>query len=484
MAPNFTVFPTGTPPSPQTIGELLLEFDRRHLATLKYPHSTRSRIAMYFPPLHPYTLDTLTRPLIKQWFDQINAHSSSQACACLKHLHLLYNKCLEWGRYHGLNPAYREGTATALTRVTVAPLPAPSTSLRPGMTIGELLEQYYRLHISTLKGGGRGIMTNMEKHFGPLKPYTLESLTVAQITEWINPIRANIPSMAIFLVKKLRHLYNWAEQLECYDGKNRAMKVPIGTAGKRKEFVREHEMPTLLDILKRQPLRERCFFMFMLTLFPRPGEAAELLVSHLQFWTDEHGETVGMWHKVDSKTQKIDPIDLPPVLASLLVTYIRSRPKPSTFLFPGRGNKPLSVSRWTQLWHDIRKRAGVDRITRHDLRRTGSTWAVDTSKDLVTVSKKGLGHTNFKTTSIYVQAMDSSTASMYRQHEARLLNVAEPRQAVMKPPFKTPPRALGSPISSAVHSSVDVSRMPTPDPVAVAPVPSTSHEDCWQDFPG
>lgn len=44
----------------------------------------------------------------------------------------------------------------------------------------------------------------------------------------------------------------------------------------------------------------------------------------------------------------------------------------------------------------------------------------DTTKNFTTISKRGLGHHNFRTTSVYIQTMDGAVASMYRKHEARL----------------------------------------------------------------
>ena len=112
---------------------------------------------------------------------------------------------------------------------------------------------------------------------------------------------------------------------------------------------------------------------------------------------------------------------LPPKLTDTLWSYLQSRTrKDSPWLFPGRGLMPRTAVAWWNRWSEIRSAAGIDHVHIHDLRRTGATWAVDTTGDLTTVSKEGLQHADLKTTSIYVQSTGKKALQMFTAHEQAL----------------------------------------------------------------
>ena len=317
----------------------------------------------------------------------------------------------------------------------VAPTSEPGTFAPPMMTdptVRDLLHQFDLLHLSTLKAPA-SVRCKIRRYFPPLHDYTLDTLDVMTIQAWANSIRVQSASQARGCIKILRQLYVKARDWNLYHGVNTAQMVSAGRAEKRSSFVREHEMARLLDVLGPRPVMEQCYFWIMLTLFPRPGEADQMRVHDLSFWDDpKTGQRIGQWTKSTTKNGKPQVVPIPPRLTEILETHLASRHRrDSPWVFPGIGLQPRAAALWIYLWWEIRSQAGLDHITRHDLRRTGSSWATHTTGDLVSVSKGGLNHADLKTTSIYVQTMGSKVSEMYTAHEAALCG-EEPEESLFE----------------------------------------------------
>jgi integrase len=98
-----------------TVNDLLLAFDRLHVSQLKDPRPTRCKLALYFGPLRPLPLESLTVPTVLEWYNGIKAHrvrprlavgpNQVQADACLSILRTALNRAIEWDMFRGPNVA-------------------------------------------------------------------------------------------------------------------------------------------------------------------------------------------------------------------------------------------------------------------------------------------------------------------------------------------------------------------------------------------
>jgi len=344
------------------------------------------------------------------------------------------------------------------------------------ITLYALLEQFDRLHLSTLRDP-RVPRSKMRCYLYRLPNVPLASLTVMDLTAWANEIRAHSSSQARSCVKILRQVYTKAIEWDLYDGPNLAERVTAGRAIPRKSFIRLHEMPPLLEVLERYcSVDERCYFLTMLTLFPRPGEVDVMRIEDLRFWVDQQGHTVGLWSKPTTKNGQPHTVPIPTQLATLLQSYLQTRYRQdSPWVFPGAKDRPRSKEAWIYRWWEIRSVAGLDHITRHDLRRTGSSWASAETGDLASVSKGGLNHSDLHTTSIYVQPMESAVKSMYEKHEVGLRGPAK-KLSFMDRLFSRRPSPV--PTNGRV-AAVPPAPKPAPHPPARSAEPRASRAEEW-----
>lgn len=299
------------------------------------------------------------------------------------------------------------------------------------LTVKQLIDIFIDQHVSQLKNP-RSLVCRLNTYFAPLHDRPLHSLTVLDLVKWRNAIKPHSTVQASACLADLRNLYNKAIEWDLYHGENIAARVKNERNAKRSTYIREHEMPRVIDTILAQPFPERLFFYAMLVLAPRPKELEEQQVAHVQVWkqpTVDGGHVWrGLWIKPrgTTKTKKEQVVPLPATLAEMYAHYIPTLAKSSKLMFPGRGGvKPVSKATWFERWDSIREVAGVPHIWCYDLRRSGSTWANDTSGNLAAVSKGMLGHASYQATDHYVQVMDGPVLAMLNKHEERLLKCGQ-----------------------------------------------------------
>ena len=88
-----------------TIDDLLLAFDRLHVSQLKDPRPTRNKLKLYFDALRPLPLDSLTVPVVLDWYNSNKKRSQVQADACISILRTAINRAIEWEMFKGTNVA-------------------------------------------------------------------------------------------------------------------------------------------------------------------------------------------------------------------------------------------------------------------------------------------------------------------------------------------------------------------------------------------
>lgn len=133
------------------------------------------------------------------------------------------------------------------------------------------------------------------------------------------------------------------------------------------------------------------------------------------------------------KGQKDRLVPLSPTLLHELRSWWRLR-RPQTWLFPGRGDRPLHPSSVQRACREAAERAGLTKhATPHTLRHSYATHLLEAGLDVRTLQKL-LGHNQLGTTAHYTHVTDE-----------RLHAVISPLDL----PFD-PPRASNSPTSSAL----------------------------------
>ena len=101
--------------------------------------------------------------------------------------------------------------------------------------------------------------------------------------------------------------------------------------------------------------------------------------------------------------------------------------KPSEYVFPPLRDKgeTLHLSQPARPFDRICKRAGIEGVTIHDLRRTAGAWLAANGASIPMIGKM-LGHADLRATQIYARldlnpvrvAMESATAAMVSKPQA------------------------------------------------------------------
>jgi integrase len=118
-------------------------------------------------------------------------------------------------------------------------------------------------------------------------------------------------------------------------------------------------------------------------------------------WLDEENGTLSIPASAD-KAKKGFTLHLSAGVLAVLRKQRSIVTGPWVFPNPKTG-KPY-VSRWAS-WDTIRKNAGLDKVRIHDLRHTYASMMLESGSDIVDV-QQALGHTQLKTTAIYLHLRD------------------------------------------------------------------------------
>ncbi|MEU5945099.1 tyrosine-type recombinase/integrase [Micromonospora sp. NPDC047465] len=156
----------------------------------------------------------------------------------------------------------------------------------------------------------------------------------------------------------------------------------------------------------------------------------------------------GGLQEVDLKTEEsVRPVALPAVLVELLrrrrekqqqefeLLGLKWTPKELVFTTPW--GKPIDAGQDHKAWEELLRRAGVDDAKLHAARHTAGTMLVASGAD-ISVVQEVLGHTDIKTTRIYVdvakktqrEAMDRAVSALMDGNLAALL---QPNSATQRP---------------------------------------------------
>lgn len=290
----------------------------------------------------------------------------------------------------------------------------------PSVTLRDAVALYESTHLTTLKVAGP--TRSRLKHLAAFLDQPIASLTVVDLQQFFNQLAATSPAAAYNTLKTLRHLYRKMGELQVYQGFNPALYVRIKRPPSREVYLNEQELAALWKVLAYYPVEDRLFFTWLLTVFCRSGELRAARVDALTFWLDPQTKQHRcLWRKGRTKNGRNHEVPLPPQLTADLWQYLQTRPfKDSPWVFPGRSTCPRTAVAWWNRWNEIRSAAGLEHVHIHDLRRSGSTLAVETTGDLTTVSRDGLQHADLRTTSIYVQSTGKKALQMFTAHEAAL----------------------------------------------------------------
>ncbi len=201
-----------------------------------------------------------------------------------------------------------------------------------------------------------------------------------------------------------RDVYNKATEWELYAGPNPSAGIKKFRKFARTRFIQPgEEMQRFLDSLSREPDVIQAYFLTCLLCGCRGEEARSLRWADLDF-------TKNLWHKPMTKNGTPHTLPLPDEIVGRLKALPRSGP----YVFGyGRGEHPWLITTATAYWRHICRRASLNDVTIHDLRRTWASWAAMDGENLSVIAAV-LNHSNLEQTQIYARL---NAAPIYKAME-------------------------------------------------------------------
>ncbi|MHB1245997.1 MAG: tyrosine-type recombinase/integrase [Sulfuriferula sp.] len=218
------------------------------------------------------------------------------------------------------------------------------------------------------------------------------------------------PASANRAVAIVSSVFNYAiDELEIYSGPNPAAKIKKNYEAPRERFAQADEMPRLVAAMAEDPLGD--FFMLALLTGARRANLQAMRKSELTL--DE-----GLWRIQLTKNGTSQNVTLSPEAVTILRNRIEAGDPEEDFVFPSTG-KTGHLAEPKAAWARILKKAEIEDLRIHDLRRTLGSWQAKAGASLSIIGKS-LNHKTHQATAIYARldldpvraSVDTATSAM------------------------------------------------------------------------
>ena len=262
-------------------------------------------------------------------------------------------------------------------------------ALTMGQVFGEYMERHAKLHKKTWEEDQRQFNT-LVGHWAKRKVESIKRTEVQTLHAQIGQERGIYAANRLLAL--LHSTFNKAKTWGFMEGENPAHGIPKFRETSRDRFLHKDELPRFFQALADEPNSTlRDFFLVSPLTGARRANVLTMRWEQINF-------TDATWRIPDTKNHT--PQTLPLTKEMLTILSERQKETKGDWVFPGRSKGHLKEPKTA--WKRILKRAGLDNLRIHDLRRTMGSWQASTGASL-TVIGKSLGHKNTSTTAIYAR---------------------------------------------------------------------------------
>lgn len=263
------------------------------------------------------------------------------------------------------------------------------------ITLGFAFERY----VESLKAEGNDWeyrQWQFDKYLTHLKDRELAAITVQEIRE-LHLSLAKHPTTANRIIELVRAIFNHAAAAELYAGSNpaaqpkrRKMKFREQS---RERFLQPSELPRFLKCLKESKNQDlQDFLVIALWTGVRRGNILSMRKQNVSLEDNR-------WTIPKPKNKKPYTVPLVPEVKQVLARRF-ARLDGSEWVFPSSKSVSGHLVDLKKGWDEFRKKAGIENVTAHDLRRTFGSFQAATGASLSVIGKS-LGHVNQASTQIY-----------------------------------------------------------------------------------
>jgi integrase len=213
----------------------------------------------------------------------------------------------------------------------------------------------------------------------------------------------------------LRAVYGYAKRARIFEG-NPAEGFARGEERARTRFLTSEELPAFLAALESAPEPWHDFFMCLLLIGYRRAAMASMEWRHVDL-------EQGLWFVPVERSKNGEPVTLPVVGEALAILRRRKECSTSPYVFPSeRTGKHVTSPK--SAWAAVVKRAGLDDLHLHDLRRSLGSHLAMSGHSLPEIGRV-LGHKSASSTQVYARLQLSSVATASAKAQERMLSLAK-----------------------------------------------------------
>ena len=310
-----------------------------------------------------------------------------------------------------------------LVRTGVDPLELRRTEGR-GSNFGDLIEDFLTKHVEaqglkTAPAIRRRLERNIPTSWKSREADAIEAWEIEELHQEIGSTR---PYEANRTFEHLKTMFRHARRWKYLDAAaaNPTDGIKKFREHKRKRWVTPEEMKPLAESVDREPnvYVRAAIWLYLLTGMRK----TELLRAK---WDDVDWER-GRLTLPDTKSGDEQSAALSAAALAVLQAIPRLSDNPHVLPGAKAGHHLVNVEK---PWHRIRKAAGIEDVTLHDLRRTTGSWLSQGGVDLNTI-KDALRHAHISTTLGYAQLGSDPAREAMEAHGRRILEAAGKRGPV------------------------------------------------------
>ena len=283
---------------------------------------------------------------------------------------------------------------------------------REALTFAGLFNLYLERHAKPRKRTWQEDETYYQRHLAArLGKKRLADVTRADVAAIHARIGKDRPTHANRVLALISSVFGRGIEFGLWEGNNPCMGIRRFPEQSRDRFLSSDELRRFFEALEQYPNDTARDFIFV-TLLTGARRSNTMAMR----WADIDFEEA-TWRIGLTKNGTPQTVALVEPVVELLRE--RKRQASSVFVFPGKG-KTGHYMEPKRAWKTVLKRAGIENVRIHDLRRTMGSWQAKTGASLPVIGKS-LNHKDQATTAIYARLdLDPVRSAMEKAASAML----------------------------------------------------------------
>lgn len=218
-------------------------------------------------------------------------------------------------------------------------------------------------------------------------------------------------SIANRMVELLRATFNRCkDDLKVIDIQNPAAGIKPFQEIERDRFLQGEEIPRFFEALQTESEQNRDYFLLSLLTGARKSNVLAMRWDQISLEQER-------WRIPEQDSKNGKAMFIPLTHAALEILKRRKESSLSAFVFPGTGRTGHMTSP-KAAWDRVKKKAKIEDLRPHDLRRSLGSWMVNTGSSLALIGG-ALGHKDHQSTKIYARlAIDPIKDAMEKAQSA------------------------------------------------------------------